>query len=480
MTDVLDLDACGQAERVRRGEISPIELVEAAIARAEAVNPTLNAIIHERYDRARVEAASPAVPDGPFRGVPIVLKDLDGTMAGEPYHAGTRFLQRHGYVATEDTELVRRFRAAGFVVLGRTNTPELGLQPTTEPAAYGATRNPWAPDRSTGGSSGGSAAAVAAGICAVGHAGDGGGSIRIPASMCGLVGLKPSRGRITLAPSGEAWAGAVARLVVTRTVRDTAAVLDAVAGPAPGDPYVAPPPARRYVDELAHDPARLRVGWSTAVPNGVCSTHPEVAAVVSDVAVLLAELGHDVVEAAPAWDDASVTDAFVPCYGVWTARELDELGRLVGEPVTAADVEPATWAIGEMGRTVTGIAYHESLDALHAFGRRLAAFWDGEGRGYDVLLCPTVPEPAPPLGSFDGGPDNPLHGLFRSTEIVPFTLPFNVTGQPALSLPLGTTPDGLPVGVQLVAAAGREDVLLGVAAQLERARPWTATAPPSS
>src|SRR5262245_2049348 len=283
MTDVLDLDAVAQADLVRRGEVSPAELVEAAIARAEAVNPSLNAIIHERYDRARDEAAG-SLPDGPFRGVPMVLKDLDGTMAGEPYHAGTRFLQRHGYVASEDTELTRRFRAAGFVVLGRTNTPELGLQPTTEPASYGPTHNPWDTARSPGGSSGGSAAAVAAGICAIGHAGDGGGSIRIAASMCGLVGVKPSRCRTTMSPGGGSWAGAAARHVVCRPVRDAAAVLAAIEGPAPGDPYAAPRPARPYRDEVGADPGALRVAWTTAVPTEVCVTKPDVAAAVAATA----------------------------------------------------------------------------------------------------------------------------------------------------------------------------------------------------
>ena len=481
MTDVLDLDAVAQAELVRRGDVTPLELVDAAIARAEVVNPVLNAIIHERFERARDDAASPSLADGAFRGVPMVLKDLDGTMAGEPYHAGTRFLQRHGYVATEDTELTRRFRAAGFVVLGRTNTPELGLQPTTEPVAYGPTHNPWDTARSSGGSSGGSAAAVAAGVCAVGHAGDGGGSIRIPASMCGLVGLKPSRGRTTLAPAGESWGGAVARHVVSRSVRDTAAVLDAVEGPAPGDPVLRRAPARPYRLEVDEDPSPLRIGWTTAVPDDVCTTHPDVAAAVAGVAALLDELGHRVDEAAPRWSEASLTDAFLPCFGVWTARDLDELGRLVGEPVRADDVEPATWAVAELGRTVTGIAYHAGIEGLHAFGRRMAPFWTGpsggaEG-GYDLLVCPTVPEPPPVLGSFAGTPDNALEGVTRATEIVPFTLPFNVTGQPAISLPLGTTTEGLPIGVQFVAAAGREDVLLRIAGQLERARPWAVAAP---
>lgn len=472
-TDPLSLDAIGQAQLVRAGELSPAELVDAAIAAAEARNPALNAIIHERYDRARDEAEGD-LPDGPFRGVPMVVKDLDGMMAGEPYHAGTRFLKRHGYVATVDTELIRRFRAAGFVIIGRTNTPELGLQTTTEPLAYGPSRNPWDPERSTGGSSGGSAAAVAAEIVAVGHAGDGGGSIRVPASMCGLVGLKPSRGRITMAPDGEAWSGLVARLVVTRTVRDTAAVLDAVLGPSPGDPYVASPPARPYVEELTAAAGTMRIGWTTAVPNQVCGCDPEVAATVGATAALLDELGHEVSEATPPWDDPQFAAHFVNAYGVWTAAELDHLGRLVGAPVDQDGVEPGTWAIAELGRTITGVQFQEAIEALHAFTRQVATYWEPSdgGRGFDVLVCPTVPEHPPLLGTFDGGPDNPLHGVFRSAEIVPFTAPFNTTGQPAMSLPVGSTTTGLPIGVQLVAALGREDLLLRLAAQLETARPW--------
>lgn len=471
--ELLRRDATAQAEAVRTGEVSASELVEAAITRSEKLHASLHAVIHERYDRARSEAASADLPDGPFRGVPMVLKDLDGTLAGEPYHAGTAFLRALAHVAVDDTELVRRFKAAGFVIIGRTNTPELGLQPTTEPKSVGPTHNPWDLGRSPGGSSGGSAAAVAAGVVAVGHAGDGGGSIRIPASHCGLVGLKPSRGRITMAPVGESWAGMVARLAVTRSVRDTARLLDAVGGPAPGDPYVAPPPRRRYVDEVGDDTGGLRVGWTTAVPNAVTPCDPEVAAVVGHAAALLAELGHDVDEATPDWDDPTFTERFIDAFGVWTARELDELGSLVGQPVTEDGVEPATWAIAELGRTVTGMRYHEAIDALHLYARRLAPFWDR----YDVLACPVAPEPAPPLGSFDGGPDNPLHGLFRAAEVVPFTTPFNATGQPAISVPIGTTAWGLPVGVQLVAPAGRDDLCIRVAAQLERACPWSHRSP---
>jgi amidase len=259
-------------------------------------------------------------------------------------------------------------------------------------------------------------------------------------------------------------------------------VLDVIEGPAPGDPYAAPRPTRPNRHEVGADPGALRVAWTTAVPAEVCVTKPEVAAAVAATAALLEELGHAVDEAAPPWDDTSLIESFLPCFAVWTARDLDELGLLVGEPVTADDVEPSTWDVAEMGRAVSGVAYHQGVDGLHTFGRTMAAFWttpDGAaGSGpYDLLVCPTIPEPAPVLGSFQASADNPGAGVARSTEIVPFTLPFNATGQPAISLPLGTTADGLPIGVQLVAGTGREDLLLRVAAQLERARPWPTAAP---
>ncbi len=473
MDDLASLDATAQAELVRSGRASPVELVDAAVARIERINPELNAVIHERFDRARAEAAG-ALPDGPFRGVPFLLKDLDGTSAGDPYHAGTRFLRDHHYVAEHDTWLTARFRAAGLVVLGRTNTPELGLIPSTEPEVTGPTRNPWDPGRSAGGSSGGSAAAVAAGLVPFAHAGDGGGSIRIPASACGLVGLKPSRGRSSMGPEvGEAWGGLVARLVVSRSVRDTAAALDAVAGTAPGDPYAAPPPARPYVAELGADPGRLRIG--TATTTAGVDTHPDCVTAVEAAAALLSSLGHDVESSAPEALGEDTTGPFITCFGAWTAADLVHLGEMVGEPVTADGVEPGTWAVAEMGRTVSGVDYLRALDTLHGLSRRFARWWADPaegGEGFDLLLTPTIPEPPLVLGQFVATPDNPLQGLFRSAAVVPFTAPFNITGQPAISLPLHWTGDGLPVGVQLVASTGREDQLIAVAAQLEAAAPW--------
>jgi amidase len=469
MADLTALDATAQADLVRTGEVSATELVQAAVARAEATSD-LNAIIHPRYQEA-VEEAGGDLPDGPFRGVPFVLKDLDGVAAGLPLHMGTKVLRDRGFVAPTDDTLARRFRAAGLVVIGKTNTPELGLVPSTEPESVGPTHNPWDPTRTPGGSSGGSAAAVAAGVVPLGHAGDGGGSIRIPAAFCGLVGLKPSRGRVPLGPDvGESWSGLVSRLVVSRSVRDTATILDAVAGPDVGDPYWAPPPARPYADEVGAEVGSLRIGWVAQPPDGSTTVDPEVAAATEATAERLAGLGHRVEEASPAaLADESMTGHFITCFGVWTAHELDVIGEMIGEPVTAEGVEAGTWAVAELGRSVTGAQYLAGREGLHAHARAVIRWWDD----WDLLLTPTVPELAPTLGQFGAEPDNPLAGLLRSTATVAFTAVFNSTGQPAISLPLARSAAGLPIGMQLVAAPAREDVLLRVAGQLETAHPWT-------
>lgn len=477
MDDLHHLDATAQAALVRSGEVSPTELVTAAVARAEATDGDLNAIIHPRYEEAVAEAGG-ELPDGPFRGVPFVLKDLDGTAAGLPLHMGTRVLRDHGYRAPADDTLVGRFRAAGLVVMGKTNTPELGLIPSTEPEATGPTHNPWDLSRTPGGSSGGSAAAVAAEVVPLAHAGDGGGSIRIPASCCGLVGLKPSRGRVPVGPEvGEAWAGLVTRLAVTRSVRDAAAVLDAVAGKAVGDPYWAPPPARPYAEEVGADPGSLRIGWISQPPDGSAETEPDVALAVGRTAAALEALGHRVEQASPpALADGSFVAHFLTCFGAWTARELDRIGDMVGEPVTEAGVERGTWAIAEMGRTVTAAQYLAGLEGLHRAARAIIAWWEVDG--YDLLLTPTIPEVPPTLGQFGSTSEEPLAGVMRSTAMVAFCVAYNVTGQPAISLPLARSGAGVPVGMQLVGAPGREDLLLRVAAQVEQAHPWADRRPP--
>jgi amidase len=476
--DLAWLDAIDQAELVRRGELSPAELVDAAIARIEKLDPQLNAVILPAFDRARRRARElERGSDAPFRGVPFLMKDLGGAEAGAPYGAGMRLLKDAGFVESEDSHLAMRLRGAGFVSLGRTNTPELGLLPTTEPEAWGATRNPWSPEHSAGGSSGGSAAAVASGMVAAAHASDGGGSIRIPAAHCGLVGLKPTRGRCSFGPSlGERWAGFSCELVVTRSVRDTAALLDVLAGPMPGDPYFAPPPAASFRAAAAADPGRLRVGFLARSPREGISVDPECAEVVRRAARALEGLGHRVEESHPAaLEGTEAVGAFVRVVACNVARALEVAGGRVGREVGPNDVEPLTWAVAEHGRTTSVAQYLAALEFVHRLGRRMAGWWE---QGFDLLLTPTTAAPPPRLGELGSTPEEPLRGFLRSAPFGAFTSPFNQTGQPALSLPLHRTASGLPVGAQLVAAYGREDLLLAVAGQLERALPWRELRPP--
>ena len=472
MSDELSsLDATGLAELIRTKKASPLEVVEAAIERTAKLNPRLNAVINDTFEKARERARSPELPDGPFRGVPFVLKDLGGYSAGDPFHAGMKFLRDSGWTESKDSYLIAKYRRAGFVFLGKTNTPELGLLPTTEPEAYGPTRNPWNPDHSPGGSSGGSASAVASGMVPAGHASDGGGSIRIPASACGLVGLKCTRGRFSMGPhAGEALGGISIEGAVTRSVRDTAAILDCSHGMMPGDPYTAPPPARPFSDEVGADPGTLRVGTFAALPGGG-TPHAECVAAVRDAAELLASLGHAVEESHPAALDAAAgaTDDFMLIWAARTAASLELWGNRVGKPIGEGDVEPLTWALAEMAKPVPGPRLAAAVAAANGFTRELASWWQD---GFDLLVTPTLGEPPPRIGEFDPKPDDPLWGMRRCQGYVAYTAQFNRSGQPAISLPLHWTAGGLPVGVQIVAAYGREDLLLRVAAQLERAQPW--------
>ena len=465
------MDACALAELVRTGKASPLERVDEAIARVEQLNPELNAVIRPRVDEARREAAGD-LPAGSFTGVPLVLKDLVCTLAGEEIHEGMRALKEVGYVAPHDQELARRFRAAGFVVVGRTNTPELGILPTTEPLAYGPSRNPWDTARSTGGSSGGSAAAVASGMVPVGHANDGGGSIRIPASECGLVGLKPSRARVPLGPEwGDVMGGLVCELAVTRSVRDTAAVLDAVAGPAAGDPYAAPHAAHPFADALGRDVGSLRIGMQTDAFGGAVTTHPDCVSAAERTGRALEALGH-VVEPVrvEALDDPGFLDAFLLVWSAGTAYDIDvKWPEELGHPLGADDVEPLSWALADLARNASATDFLAARQRLQKMARAVAAWYSS---GFDLLLTPTLAEPPPLIGEFDSPPDNPLHGLFRAANLVPFTPPFNATGQPAISLPLWWNEDGLPIGTQLVAPYGGESTLLALAAQLETSVGW--------
>jgi len=479
--DLSMLDATAQADLVRTGGATPLELVDAAINRIEKVNDELNAVIHPLFEKARATATgATATSDTPFHGVPIVLKDHDGSSAGDPLHHGNKLLKELGHVADEDSYLIAKLRAAGFIPVGKTNTPEFGLMTTTEPEAYGPTRNPWNTNHSTGGSSGGSAAAVASGMVPVGHAGDGGGSIRIPASECGLFGLKPSRGRVSLGPeAGEAWVGLVQRHVITRSVRDSAAVLDALCGPMSGDPYFAPPPARPFLDEVGADPGRLRIGIRTNAPAAMAVTDDECVAAAEDAARLLESLGHHVeIASPPALDETDLVDFFVAVMMTDVVREVEEVGRIAGREVGPDDFEALTWTYYEMGKTYTSIQHLEAIDAAHAWTRRVASWFTpaagtGGGGQFDLLLTPTLAEPPPEIGDLVGTTEDPLRGMARATVFAAYTAPFNVTGQPAMSVPLyWEASRDLPIGVQLVADHTREDLLLRVAAQLEAARPW--------
>ena len=475
--DLSSFDASAQAELVRRRAVQPIELVDAAIARIEKVNPQINAVISERFEQARAEAQRSDLPDGPFRGVPFLLKDIGAHSAGDPFHAGMRFLRGLNWTEPTDNYLAAKFRAAGFVILGKTNTPELGLQPTTEPEAYGPSRNPWDLSRSTGGSSGGAAAAVASGMLPAAHATDGGGSIRIPASVCGVVGLKTTRGRVSLGPgTGERWAGCAVENCVSGSVRDTAAMLDAIAGPMPGDPFTAPPPARPFATEVGADPGRLRVGLLAHAPGG-SAVHADCVAAVEDVARLLTSLGHHVEQSFPdGLGDPEMLRSFGMIVSCATARALDAWSEKTGRSIHKADVEPMTWAVAELGRGVSGPQYVRAVSFAQAHTRRIARWWT---EGFDLLLTPTVAEPPPPLGTFHSPPEDPLRGFLRAGPFGTFTSTFNATGQPAISLPLHWNAEQLPIGVQLVAGYGREDLLIRIAAQLEQARPWADRRPPT-
>ena len=470
LDDVAKLDATAQAELVRRRAVTPRELVDAAIDRLERLDPQLNAVILPACEAARERAAASDLPDGPFRGVPFLMKDLGGVEAGRPYCSGMGLLKRAAWIERQNSYITDKFLAAGLIVLGRTNTPELGLTPTTEPSAFGPTRNPWRLSHSAGGSSGGSAAAVAAGIVPAAHASDGGGSIRIPASMCGLVGLKPTRGRNSFGPAlGERWNGFSVEFALTRSVRDAAALLDVTEGAMPGDPYAAAPPALPFADALAVPSPHLRVGVMRRGPRDV-ELHPECRTAVDSAARHLADLGHRLDESHPdALDDPGGVMHFVTIIAANTARALEVCGERLGRPVTAADVEPLTWAVAERGRGISAADLLASLDAVHAYSRRLAGWWHN---GFDLLLTPTCAAPPPPIGFVTSTAAEPFRGFFRAAPYGAYTSPFNLSGQPAISLPLHWTADGLPVGVQLVAAYGREDLLLQIAAQLEQAAPW--------
>jgi len=471
-SDFAFLDATAQAELVRRKEVRPVELVEAAIERIELLNLALNAVVTPMYDHA-FAAATGKMPDGPFAGVPFLLKDLLAFYKGVRLTLGSALMR--DFVPNYDSELVVRLKRSGLIILGKTNLCEFGLLPTTESHLFGPCHNPWDLERTPGGSSGGSAVAVAAGMVSMAHANDGGGSIRIPASCCGLFGLKPTRGRNPLGPNfGDIMNGLVAEHAITRSVRDSAALLDATSGPDVGDPYCAPPPQRPFAQEVGVDPGRLRIAFTTVAPTGV-SIHPDCISAVQDAASLCADLGHEVGEAAPALDGEKMAKAFATLWTADCAATLSRIARRTGQTLKPDLVEPLTWALYEMGQRFTAVDYLMSVQTLQSIGRLVArSFVD-----YDVWITPTLGQPPVPLGTFNSQPDDPLAGFRREREFVSFTAICNATGQPAMSVPLFWNSDDLPIGVQFIGRFGDEATLFRLAAQLEAARPWADRRPPA-
>ena len=466
-------DGLNQASLVSTGQATPATLLHAAIARADAVNPALNAITLPLYERARAEAAGP-LPAGPYHGVPFLLKDISAGLKGVPTAGGSRLFMDQP--ARYDTVLTARMKAAGLVIFGKTNTPEFGSLPTTEPLLTGVTHNPWSPHHSAGGSSGGSAAAVAARIVPAAHGTDGAGSIRIPASCCGIVGLKPTRARITGAPDvGESIGGISSQGFLTLTVRDTAALLDCVQGPAPGDPYYAQPPAIPYLAALSQSirPLRIAMTRHSLIPT---TLHPDCVAATEDAAQLCEAQGHTVIEDAPPLDGDTFYTLYRRFWPLAAARSIHRVDRQRGHPGAVKEVEPFNQYLFEEGSKVSALDYIVDLQWFHAATRAFGQ-WFAEN-GYDAWLTPTLGLPPPPLGHFDAGALGGAAVLDRFIEFLPFTPFANMTGQPAISLPLFWNAEGLPVGAQFFGRFGDETTLLQLAAQLEAARPWLPRKPP--
>jgi amidase len=461
--DYLARDAIGLAQLIASGEVSPAEALDAALARSAKVNPRVNAITMDLADRARRELAERA-PTGPLAGVPFLLKDLGPALAGTVTTNACKLYADD--VAEADSPLTGLYKAAGLTIFGKTNTPELGLEPITEPVMFGPTRNPWDLSRTSGGSSGGAAAAVAAGIVPAAHASDGGGSIRIPASCCGLFGLKPSRALVSAAPKDEGWGGFSCGHVLSHSVRDSALLLDVAGRPQPGDPYWTAPPAEPFLTAAGRDPAPLRIAFTTAAfsSNGL---DPECAQAVRDAARLCEGLGHRVEEADPPVDRAALAAAGV-VIAASVAADLDTVALRRGRPIAEDEVEPLTWTSYQRGRTIGGSAYIQALRGAHGLGRAVGAFF----QSYDILICSTLGSPAVPVGYLHGEPLDLEGYANRLFAFMPNTQAFNVTGQPAASIPLAMSASGLPIGVQFVARQAEDALLLSLAGQVERAAPW--------
>jgi amidase len=492
MNDYSSHDALSLAELVRSGQVSAREIVSEAIARIESLNPRINAVVHRMFDSALKQADAPR-GDGPFHGVPFLLKDLLSWYAGEPITSGSRLFA--GWIPPGDTEVVRRYRQAGVIVLGKTNTPEFGLLPYTEPELFGPSRNPWDPMRTTGGSSGGSAAAVASGMVPWAGGGDGGGSIRIPASCCGIFGMKPTRARTPTGPIvGELWQGAAVEHCLTRSVRDSAAMLDAISGPEIGAPYYAPSPERPFIKEVGVSPGPLRVAFTSAPLLGH-TVHEDCNASLTDAVKLMESLGHEMIEAVPPVNRDEFNLAFLTMICGEVRADLLEAKNYVGRAATPADLEFTTWALGLLGASLSAGAFVRADRYLKATSRPVGHFFEK----YDVVLTPTMAVPPFPIGSLQprahertllkvlgrlraGNVLRVLRALEKTADeifdIVPYTPLFNITGQPAMSVPLYWNKDNLPIGVQFVGRYGDEATLFRLAAQLEEARPWKDRHPP--
>ncbi len=486
-------DGLGLAELVKKKKVSPAELCETAISRIEKLNPRINAVIHPMFDIGRRTAGS-KLPDGPFKGVPFLLKDLISTYAGVPFRCGSKAYRN--FIPGRDSELVRRFKNAGFNILGKTNTPEFGLLAVTEPELFGPTRNPWNTDHTPGGSSGGSAAAVASGMVPIASGGDGGGSIRIPSSYCGLFGLKPTRGRNPIGPdNGEGWQGAVAEHVLTRSVRDSAAALDFTNGMDRGSRCVTPRPERPYMKEIKTKPGRLRIGFSAVSPIGMI-VHSECIDAVKKAASLLEDLGHHIEEATPDLDGLTMARSYMAMYYGETAADIAKSVEALQRKPRRSDFEETTWLFGLLGNVYTANEFVQSLREWDKAARAMARFHEK----YDLYLTPTTAYPPVRVGELKlRGADRVaisvisalklaravkkigmIEKLFLlSLEKTPFTQLANFTGQPAMSVPLHWTRDGLPIGVQFIAPFGDEATLFRLAAQLEMAAPWFNKRPPN-
>ena len=470
MTQFWELDALGQADLVKRGEASAVELVDAAVARVEALNPRINCLAAPMFEEARATARAGA-PHGPLAGVPYMIKDLGQSCAGVRQTDGSRALR--DFVARGDSELVARLRRAGAVIIGRTTAPEFGNHSTTEPALFGACHNPWDLGRVAGGSSGGSAAAVAARMVPAASASDGAGSIRIPASCCGLFGMKPTRGRVSLAPgAGEALLAV--EHAVTRSVRDSAALLDATAGPAAGDTYWPAAPARPFLDEVTIEPAPMRIAWSAKAPLGI-SVHPDCKKAVEATAARLEQLGHHVVEDDPLYDEEVLIDPMLAIWSVENAAHVEVIKSRIGRSPRDDELEITTWELVEHAGTISGVKLMHAVDQLHSASREIAPFFDR----YDAWLTPTLAQPPLSLGLLNQSYGGAREWWQYDLSFNPWNAIANLTGNPAMSVPLAWDAAGLPIGLLFLGRYGDESALFRLAGQLERADAWAARIPPN-